>query len=119
MHHLASAAQRLAAAFGQTKVLDLTLILQLLHRFHGLFDGRYSVQAVGVVEVDVRDSETLKRALTCFETVLWRAVNGTLAVHDLVCELRSKEDILPLARVGLEPVAYCTVSSLTLSTLCS
>ena len=55
---LAGASQGFGAALGETKVLDLTLVLELLHLLHSLLDRSHLVQTVAVVEVDVRHTET-------------------------------------------------------------
>ena len=54
----AGALQRLGAALGETKVLDLALVLELLHLLDSLLDRSHLIQTVAVVEVDVRDAET-------------------------------------------------------------
>jgi hypothetical protein len=72
---LASTSQRLGAALGQTDVLDLTLVLELLHLLDGLLDRGHLVQAVAVVEIDVRETETSQRFLTGLAGVLGARVH--------------------------------------------
>jgi hypothetical protein len=55
---LASTPQRFRAALGETKVFDLSLVLELLHLLHSLLDRSHLVQTVAVVEVNVRHAET-------------------------------------------------------------
>jgi hypothetical protein len=59
-----------------------------------------------VVQVDVINSETRQRDVTCLLAVLGRRVDKrfTLAIT-LVCKFGGKKDVVALARVSLEPVA--------------
>jgi hypothetical protein len=67
---LAGSPESLGADLGETNVLDLALILELLHLPDGLLDRSLLVHAVTVVEVDVLHAEALQRALACFAAVL-------------------------------------------------
>jgi hypothetical protein len=67
---LAGTPQGLGAALRKTKVLDLALVLELLHLLDGLLDRGHLVQAVAVVEVNVRHAETTQRLLTSLAKVL-------------------------------------------------
>ena len=55
---LAGTPQRFGAALRQTKVLDLALMLELLHLLDSLLDRSNLVQAMAVVEIDVRHTKT-------------------------------------------------------------
>ena len=62
---LASSLESLRADLGETKVLDLSFLLQFLHLSDGLLDGSLLVDTVAVVEIDVLHTEALQRALAC------------------------------------------------------
>ena len=65
MLDLAGTPQGFGAALGETKVLDLALILKFLHLADGFLDGSLLVDTVAVVEIDVLHTEALQRALAC------------------------------------------------------
>lgn len=50
--------QGLGAALRETKILDLTLMLELLHLLDSLLDRSDLVQTVAVVEINVRHTKT-------------------------------------------------------------
>lgn len=58
--NLAGTPQGFGAALGETKVLDLTLVLELLHLLNSLLDRSDLVQTVAVVEINVRHTKTLQ-----------------------------------------------------------
>lgn len=59
MNDLAGTLERLGADLGETKVLDLAFILELLHLADSLLNRSLLVQTVAVVEIDVVHTETL------------------------------------------------------------
>jgi hypothetical protein len=63
--HLAGSSESLGADLRETKVLDLSLLLQFLHLPDGLLDWSLLVDTVAVVEIDVLHAEALQRALAC------------------------------------------------------
>ena len=65
VNDLASPLESLGADLGETKVLDLALILKFLHLADGFLDGSLLVDTVAVVEIDVLHTEALQRALAC------------------------------------------------------
>jgi hypothetical protein len=62
---LASPLESLGADLGETKVLDLSFLLQFLHLADGFLNGSLLVDTVAVVEIDVLHTEALQRALAC------------------------------------------------------
>lgn len=112
MLDLASPTQGLAAALRQPNVLDHPLLLQLLELFHRLLDGSFAVEAVRVVEVDVRYSEAGEGFLAGFAAVFGAAVyEGLVVLVAAVGEFGCEEDLFALAGVGLEPFACSFVGS--------
>lgn len=55
---LAGTPQGFGAALRETKILDLTLVLELLHLLDSLLDRSHLVKTVAVVEIDVRHTKT-------------------------------------------------------------
>lgn len=70
MNDLAGTLERLGADLGETKVLNLAFVLELLHLPDGLLDGSLLVQTVAVIQIDVAHAEALQRALACLAAVL-------------------------------------------------
>lgn len=106
MLDLACTLQRLRAALGQTEVLDLALLLKLLHLLDRLLDRSDLVEAVAIVEIDVRNTEAPQRLLASLAQVLGARVDvaGAIFSHG-IGKFGGEEDVLTLARVLLEPLS--------------
>src|SRR5215831_7945085 len=71
------AADRLRACFRKPKVLNLTLLNQVLYRSSRLFDWHVGVNAVLIEQVDGVDPESLERGVGDLFDVLWPAIQTT------------------------------------------
>lgn len=81
MHNLASTAKSIGTAFGDADILNLAFLLQLLQDFHSLLHGSLAVEAMNVIEIDVRQPKALKRFLNGLTSILWSAVDYTSAIR--------------------------------------
>jgi hypothetical protein len=108
MLDLTGTSKSLGADFRESKVLDLTLLLQLLHLFHCLLNRRLLIYAVAVVKIDTLDAKAFQRLLASFAAVLGSRVclDTGPVVFERQSELRGQEDLLALAGVLSEPVAF-------------
>ena len=77
--NLASTAESVGTAFGNTDILDLAFLLRFLQYFHCLLNGSLAVKAMNVIEINIRQPKALKRLLQSFASVLWTAVDCTIA----------------------------------------
>ena len=70
MFDLAGTAKCFGTAFTETKVFDLSSLLELGHDADSLFDWDVCVYAVAVVEVDEVDAEPLEGFVTGFTNIV-------------------------------------------------
>jgi hypothetical protein len=105
---LAGTSKSLGANFREAEIPDLALLLQLLHLLDSLLDRRLLIYAVAVIEINTINAEALQRFLASFAAVLGSRVclyTGPV-VFEGQSELRGQEDLLALAGVLSEPVAF-------------
>lgn len=90
----AGSAHCLGRTLAQTKVLDLTGLLELNHGLDGCFDGLLAVESVAVVEVNAVDAEAAEGLVACLTDVGRLVVHGTGAVRgNVYCEFCGDEDL--------------------------
>jgi hypothetical protein len=108
MLNLTSPPESLGADFREAEILDLALLLQLLHLLDSLLNRRLLIYAVAVIKINTLDAEALQRLLASFAAVLGSRVclDTGPVVFERQSELRGQEDLLALAGVLSEPVAF-------------
>jgi hypothetical protein len=108
MLNLTSPPKSLRANLGEAEILNLALLLQLLHLAYCLLDRRLLIYAVAVVKINTLDAKALQRLLASFAAVLGRRVclDTGPVVFERQSEFRGQEDLLALAGVLSEPVAF-------------
>jgi len=113
---LVRATQALARTLGQTQVLDLALVLELLHGLDRLLDGGFAVQTVCIVQVYGVEAETSQGGRAGLFAVFGRRVDAAVPLGvDFVGEFGREEDFLALVGVLLEPAACVFLLSVSRS----
>lgn len=105
--HLASSPKSFGTALAQAQVLDLAGVLQFLHLLDRGLNWLAGVDSVGIVQVDLVDSQSLQGFLDGLLDVLGLVPRLPLSRGriDPVAKLGCEEDVLSFAGILLEPAA--------------
>jgi hypothetical protein len=106
--NLTSPPKSLGADFREAEILDLALLLQLLHLLDSLLDRCLLIYAVAVVKINTLNAKAFQRLLASFAAIFGSRVclDTGPVVFEWQSEFRGQEDLLALAGVLSEPVAF-------------